>query len=106
MAIYISMVILIQCSTTCGSGNQTRNVYCVTLYGQKVNSAFCVSSLKPVESTKCFNTNSCGQWKTSEWAEVCASVCSIKVFMNSVIFHPLGSLYTNYAVSGNILWHW
>lgn len=78
IAIYnISVVILTQCSTTCGSGNQTRNLYCVTLYGQKVNSAFCVSSLKPVESTKCFNTSSCGQWRTSEWAEVCAPVVLI-----------------------------
>lgn len=65
------VLVIIKCSATCGSGNQTRNVHCVTLYGQRVNSAFCVRSLKPVGSTKCFDNSGCGKWMTSKWAEVC-----------------------------------
>lgn len=64
------ILIILKCSTGCGSGNQTRNVHCVTLYGQRVSSAFCVPSLKPVETTKCFENSSCGKWMTSKWAEV------------------------------------
>ena len=52
------------CSTPCGSGKQTRDVYCAKDEGKKVSSKYCSKTKLPIQSRKCYGKQ-------------CGKVCSI-----------------------------
>lgn len=52
------------CSTPCGSGKQTRDVYCAKSKEEKVSSKYCSKTKLPIQSRKCYGKQ-------------CGKVCSI-----------------------------
>ncbi|KAL5484699.1 hypothetical protein EMCRGX_G021239 [Ephydatia muelleri] len=64
------------CSTTCGSGIQTRSVVCADINGQIVNKVHCEDdeTPPPPSTTLCSNNQACCSWATQDWGP-CAGVC-------------------------------
>lgn len=60
------------CSTSCGTGTQTRTVYCQRSDGTKVADSYC-SGTKPSTSVSCSSTSGCtyswysGSWGSKTW---------------------------------------
>ena len=54
------------CSTPCGPGKQTRDVYCAKSEGEKVSSKYCSKTKLPIQSRKCYGKQ-------------CGKVCSIVI---------------------------
>lgn len=48
------------CSTPCGSGKQTRDVYCAKTEGERVSSKYCSKTKLPTQSRKCYGKQ-CGK---------------------------------------------
>lgn len=64
----IIFVYLFQCSETCGTGTQTRKVYC-SLGIDRENA--CDQSIKPEASRACLSDKDCsGLWFTGPWSQV------------------------------------
>lgn len=63
---------LLQCSTTCGAGIQTRPVVCVDTRGQEVDSVYCEDdeTPPPPSTTQCTNSQACCSWATQDWGQV------------------------------------
>ncbi|XP_018763141.2 papilin isoform X3 [Serinus canaria] len=65
------------CSATCGSGSQSRSVYCVAFDGQSaqgvVDDAECIAfAQQPRRSQPC-NLRQCATWSTGPWSQCSAS---------------------------------
>lgn len=61
------------CSTTCGTGTQTRSVSCTSSQGNVVSDSFC-SDPKPATSQSCSSTSGCTySWQTGSWGSCSAS---------------------------------
>ncbi|XP_025415701.1 thrombospondin type-1 domain-containing protein 4 isoform X2 [Sipha flava] len=70
-----------QCSETCGWGNQTRTLVCMS-YDQRqwkiVSESQCSGKEKPSASMSCFTENCGSAWFTSEWLP-CSRSCDLGV---------------------------
>ncbi|KAI3413968.1 hypothetical protein GPALN_011438 [Globodera pallida] len=85
------------CSTTCGTGEQRREVFCVERVEKDVDRRVddvqhCWQSQKPVEMRKC-NVDACPEWRAGEWG-ACSASCgrgmrrrSVKCFRADEHFH-------------------
>ncbi len=63
------------CSTSCGSGNQTRTVYCRRSDGVTVADASCDAGAKPATSQSCTDISSCTySWVTGDYG-ACSTTC-------------------------------
>lgn len=65
----------LQCSVTCGSGEQTREVTCVGAGGVKLEETFCSSLSRPVNVQSC-QMSACARrisWHVGEWGLVRAA---------------------------------
>lgn len=65
----------LQCSVTCGSGEQTREVTCVGAGGVKLEETFCSSLFRPVTVQSC-QMSACARqisWHVGEWGLVRAA---------------------------------
>ncbi len=61
------------CSASCGSGSQSRSVYCQRSDGASVSDSLC-SGTRPASSQGCSNYGSCGySWQTGGWGSCSAS---------------------------------
>ena len=63
-----------QCSTTCGSGVQTRIVSCKMYNGTITNDINCNFEEKPYEKQTCMNTV-CPKWSTTSWSTCNLNEC-------------------------------
>ncbi|KAJ1110188.1 hypothetical protein NDU88_007543 [Pleurodeles waltl] len=61
------------CSVSCGRGNKSRSVYCVTKEGVQVENEYCKHLAKPNVQRKC-RGGRCPKWKTGEWGQ-CSVSC-------------------------------
>ncbi|KAL3097571.1 hypothetical protein niasHT_023371 [Heterodera trifolii] len=65
------------CSATCGTGQQRREVFCVERVDanvdRRVNAQHCLSSQKPVDVRKC-SSEACPEWWADEWG-ACSASC-------------------------------
>lgn len=69
--------VLLQCSVTCGEGQQLRLVECYNLTSQlKIQDQFCDAKSKPEELKVC-KAITCPVWVTSKWSKVCNFNCGI-----------------------------
>jgi len=56
------------CSSTCGEGQTTRNIWCESIAGNSVEDLFCSSGNRPTESATCSDFSECGyEWSYGEW---------------------------------------
>ena len=70
---------VLQCSTTCGSGVQRRQVVCRVGHSQIVPDQLCLAAKKPRPEKKCdMRTCSDYMWKVGNWSEVCLT-CTVEV---------------------------
>ncbi|KAL3094865.1 hypothetical protein niasHS_006160 [Heterodera schachtii] len=65
------------CSATCGTGQQRREVFCVERVDanvdRRVNAQHCLPSQKPVDVRKC-SSEACPEWWAGEWG-ACSASC-------------------------------
>uniref|UniRef100_A0A914GW47 Serine racemase n=1 Tax=Globodera rostochiensis TaxID=31243 RepID=A0A914GW47_GLORO len=85
------------CSATCGTGEQRREVFCVERVEKDVDRRVddvqhCWQSQKPVEMRKC-NFDACPEWRAGEWG-ACSASCgrgmrrrSVKCLRADELFH-------------------
>ncbi|XP_018763144.2 papilin isoform X5 [Serinus canaria] len=76
------------CSATCGSGSQSRSVYCVAFDGQSaqgvVDDAECIAfAQQPRRSQPC-NLRQCATWSTGPWSQ-CSKSCDSGIRTRQVI---------------------
>ena len=64
-------ILFSQCRPVCGSGVQTRNVYCVSAEGNYMQAIHCNSTTPPPKQRKC-NNGACPppSWEPGAWGEV------------------------------------
>ncbi len=63
------------CSTSCGTGTQTRSVWCQRSDGATVSDSYC-SGAKPATSQSCSLYSSCTySWQTGSWSACSPSTC-------------------------------
>lgn len=61
---------LTQCSSSCGYGQKSRDIWCVDLSRRKVSDALCNPSSKPENDSSCHETNCPPKWKHGDWSAV------------------------------------
>nr|XP_027204924.1 papilin-like [Dermatophagoides pteronyssinus] len=72
-----------ECSKSCGTGVQRRNVYCASMntrtgQQERASDSLCDSSKRPPDTRPCHNEKKCTpQWKFSDWSE-CSCVHGIR----------------------------
>lgn len=70
-----------QCSAECGTGVQTRRIFCETSSDDK----YCDESSRPENSRDCSSNKTCsGQWFTGPWTE-CSSKCDLGEQVRDVV---------------------
>ncbi|CAG2158354.1 unnamed protein product [Oppiella nova] len=73
-----------QCSRTCGTGIQTRNVHCVRVMDHlPVSDSLCDSLTRPDNNRTC-NADPCAAWKVAEWTDC---LCHFEVQYRHVYCH-------------------
>ncbi|KAJ7351111.1 A disintegrin and metalloproteinase with thrombospondin motif 9 [Desmophyllum pertusum] len=63
-----------QCSSSCGYGQKSRDVWCVDLSRRKVSSERCSPSSKPENVSACFESKCPPKWKHGDWS-ACSKTC-------------------------------
>lgn len=78
------MIFLLQCSSSCGEGEKTREVFCGTIdngnssHIVRVSPDLCDADKKILEKETCTENFTCdGQWFTGPWMGV--SICFIPI---------------------------
>ena len=70
-----------QCSSSCGYGQKSRDIWCVDLSRRKVSDALCNPESKPESSAACYGSKCSSQWKHGDWSPVSRLlVCYTAVF--------------------------
>lgn len=64
------IVFLSQCSVTCGSGQQTRQVKCTSQQGTAVADTKCDPEKKPLTTKSCDLKTPCPYWFAGKWTDV------------------------------------
>lgn len=59
-----------QCSSSCGYGQKSRDIWCVDLSRRNVSDALCNPESKPESSAACYGSNCPSQWKHGDWSPV------------------------------------
>ncbi|MEQ9499241.1 MAG: LruC domain-containing protein [Deltaproteobacteria bacterium] len=73
------------CTTTCGTGTQTRNVYCERDDGLVMPDYDCAGEPQPAASQACTNVSSCTySWSTGAWSACSATGCQTGSQMRAV----------------------
>uniref|UniRef100_A0A2C9KG03 PLAC domain-containing protein n=1 Tax=Biomphalaria glabrata TaxID=6526 RepID=A0A2C9KG03_BIOGL len=75
-----------ECSSKCGRGHYTRDVYCLAPDGSKLEEAKCGKSSKPHEQKSCKASTPCGgQWFAGPWSQ-CNMTCGSKSYRHREVF--------------------
>ncbi|MBU1218566.1 hypothetical protein KKF34_09620 [Myxococcota bacterium] len=64
-----------ECSTSCGEGTQTRDIYCIWVDTMTlVDDSMCLVATRPAETQVCTGTNCAYAWVSESWS-ACSQVC-------------------------------
>ena len=85
------LLIMLQCSATCGNGIRSRKVTCVNSSGEKIENSNCEAGDKPLEISPC-NMGPCEgvDWFTSDWSSECSQTCGSGYQSRHVVCGVLG----------------
>uniref|UniRef100_A0A8C9TNP6 Peptidase M12B domain-containing protein n=1 Tax=Scleropages formosus TaxID=113540 RepID=A0A8C9TNP6_SCLFO len=73
---------VLQCSVSCGWGQQARYVSCRDAQGQEAEESSCAHLTRPPRSLACFRP--CGRWQAGEWSP-CSATCGVGSSSRSVV---------------------
>ena len=65
-----NLLLVLQCSVSCGKGTRSRQVYCQTTLGHSRAKSDCSHLIEPQSSEQCVE-KPCGVWRSGDWGEVC-----------------------------------
>lgn len=65
-----NVLLVLQCSVSCGKGTRSRQVYCQTTRGHSRAKSDCSHLIEPQSSEQCVE-KPCGVWRSGDWGEVC-----------------------------------
>ena len=82
---------MLQCSKTCGKGEQYREVYCYEVEGRtRVNEELCPASLKPKSRRGCNKAACPYSWQTDDWSD-CSHPCGTGIQHRRVTCHRINA---------------
>lgn len=64
-----------ECSSSCGYGQKSRDIWCVDLSRRNVSDALCNPESKPESSAACYGSKCPSQWKHGDWSP-CSRTCA------------------------------
>ncbi|XP_022529483.2 thrombospondin type-1 domain-containing protein 4 [Astyanax mexicanus] len=73
------------CSVDCGVGKRTRNVRCVSNYGNEVSEGECNARLRPQGSEDCHMGPCVTNWYFTDWTNTCSATCGPGVQRREVL---------------------